>query len=95
MQKILKNDIRVLVNMVNSNIPQNPSDPSCKRQIKIDYCSQYGGWAFYYINGSGQTKMMSAYRLPTREAHAFLQGILFTLEAYKKEAKENSSSLNQ
>ena len=78
MMTIAHTDVKCIIERVNAKLPQ-PSKTT-KREFKADYARQYGGQLIYFYDQNGKgTAPMGNYRVSTKEAYRFFEGIEYSL----------------
>lgn len=80
MARINKEDVERMIRSVNEAIPQKSK--TTKREFAGDYSPQYGGWLLVYYDENCKSHMVSQLRMPTSEAYKFLEGVLYSINAF-------------
>ena len=79
MVSINRHDVESIFGSVNRNLPQ--VSKTVKREFKIDYAAQYGGWMIYYYDDNARARCpFGDFRVTHKEAYRFFEGILFSLK---------------
>lgn len=81
MDRVTKIDVENLLGTINDTIPQ-VGYIAMRREIRAEYNPHYGGWLFCYYDEKARAHPIWSRRISTKEAHKFLQGILFSLTSF-------------
>lgn len=80
MARMLKEDVERMLRIVNEAIPQKSK--TTKRETQANYAPQYGGWLLVYFDENCKAHTISQLRMSTSEAYKFLEGMLYSINAF-------------